>query len=122
MEATADLWPLPIIMSSINELILKRLDEKVELATIKAELSALGIPAHEHDALIDAAHVAQQQQADRDPWIRLLLGPAMLIIAGMAFYTEWQSRRIGPGSIIGLTTGALGLKLVWSLIKQWRRK
>ena len=87
-----------------EELVTKmaqQLRENVTGKEIRAAATAKGFSPEQIRTALDDAHALVQQQAEKDPTIRLFLGPAFLLIAFVAFYTEWASRSVGPGTFIG---------------------
>jgi uncharacterized membrane-anchored protein len=99
-----------------------QLKENVPLNTIREWAAMKGATPQQIDLALDEAHTIVQQESNKDPWIRLVLGPALLIIACVAFYTDWAGRSVGPATFIGLITLLIGGRLLWSLIKQWTRR
>lgn len=99
----------------------EQLRQNITLKEIREKAAAKGFTKEQIEAALDHAHTLVQQQADSDPLIRLFLGPGLLLIAFVAFYTDWAGRSVGPGTLIGLIALLIGGRLMWSLLKQWLR-
>lgn len=99
-----------------------QLQENIPLKTIKEWASVKGFTPEQINLALDEAHTIVQQRADKDPALRLILGPSLVILAFAAFYTDWSGRSVGVASFMGLIMFLIGGRLVWSLIKQWRNK
>ncbi len=95
-----------------------QIQQNITLREIREAAAAKGFSQEQIAASLDTAHTLVQQQAEKDPTIRLFLGPAMLLVAFTAFYTDWAGRSVGPGTLIGLIALWIGGRLMWSLIKQ----
>ncbi len=102
--------------------IISRLKAKEEIKYIKADAITKGFTSHQFEKAYEEAQLQSQIQADKDPTIRLFLGPALLIIAGVTFYTNYHGRFWGVSTVIGLAVLFYGLKMVLSLVKQWQSK
>ncbi len=100
--------------------ILARLQAKEEIKYIKADAISKGFTTDQFEKAYEEAQLQSQLQADKDPTIRLFLGPTLLIVAGVTFYTNIHGRFWGVSTVIGLVVLYYGLMMVWSLIKQWR--
>lgn len=111
-----------ISKAELAQQIAKKLKESVPLKMIREQASDKGFSKEEIDIAMSEAHDLIQQQADRDPVLRLILGPALLAIAFVCFYTDWAGRSVGIASFLGLIFFLIGGRLVWSLIKMWMRK
>ena len=96
-----------------------QLRKNITVNEIREAAAAKSFSPQQINSALDDAHTLVQQQADRDPTIRILLGPGLLLIAFVAFYSDWAGRSVGPGTVIGLIALLLGGRLVWSLLKQW---
>ena len=99
-----------------------QLKESVPLKEIRQSAMVKGYTVAQVEKALDEAHTLVQEDANRDPVLRLILGPALLIIAGVGFYTDWAGRSVGIGTILSILLLLLGGRLVMSLIKQWSRK
>ena len=104
------------------DFILLEQKEKVEIRYIRTHVLKLGFTADQFEKAMESAQLKKQQDAEKDPALRLLLGPTLVITAGFCFYTEWAGRSIGIASFLGLVTLFLGLRLLYSLVKQTRRR
>jgi hypothetical protein len=102
--------------------IAAQLHQNIPVQEIREAAAAKGFSPEQVRAALDDAHTLVQQQSDKDPTIRIVLGPALLIVAFVAFYADWVGRSVGPGTIIGVLALLIGGRLVWSLLKQWSRK
>ncbi|MEO7312692.1 MAG: hypothetical protein ABIX01_20065 [Chitinophagaceae bacterium] len=102
--------------------ILMRLQQKEEIRYIKADLLTKGITSQQFDTALDAARLKRQVANKRDPFIRLFLGPTLLIIAGITFYTNYYGHFWGVSTFIGLLALAGGLRLTISLMLQYLGK
>ena len=99
-----------------------QLKENVPLKEIRQSVLLKGYTIEQVETALDKAHTLVQENANRDPVLRLILGPALLIIAGFAFYTDWAGRSVGGGSVMGIVLLLIGGRLVYSLIKQWTKR
>ena len=99
-----------------------QLKENVPLKEIRQLALVKGCTLEQVETALDKAHTLVQEDANRDPVLRLILGPALLIVAGVSFYTDWAGRSVGGGSVIGIVFLLIGGRLVFSLIKQWTRR
>jgi hypothetical protein len=102
--------------------ILARLQAKEEIKYIKANALTKGFTGEQFEKAYEEAQLQSQLQADKDPTIRLFLGPTLLIVAGVTFYTNYHGRFWGVSTVIGLVVLYYGLMMVWSLVKQWQGK
>lgn len=102
--------------------ILARLQAKQEIKYIKADAISKGFTSEQFEQAYEEAQLQSQLQADKDPTIRLFLGPTLIIVAGVTFYTNFHGRFWGVSTVIGLVVLYYGLKMVWSLVKQWKVK
>ena len=102
--------------------ILARLQAKQEIKYIKADAIGRGFNSEQFEQAYEEAQLQSQLQADKDPTIRLFLGPTLVIVAGVTFYTNFHGRFWGVSTLIGLVVLYYGLKMVWSLVKQWKGK
>jgi len=102
--------------------IISRLNEKEEIKYIKADAIAKGFTAEQFEKAYEEAQLLRQKKSDKDPFIRLMLGPTLLTIAGVTFYTNYHGRFWGVSTIIGLVLLFFGLRMVMSLVKQWMNK
>lgn len=110
---------------TIEELAKKmaiQLKENVPLKEIRQSALVKGCTLEQVETALDQAHTLVQEDANRDPVLRLILGPALLIIAGVGFYTDWAGRSVGIGTILSVVMLLLGGRLVFSLAKQWLKK
>lgn len=99
-----------------------KLKENVPLKEIRQSALVKGYTLTQVETALDKAHTLVQEEANRDPVLRLILGPALLIIAGVGFYTDWAGRSVGIGTILSIVLLLIGGRLVFSLVKQWKRK
>jgi hypothetical protein len=102
--------------------IIDQLNQKVEIKYIKAHLLSTGINAKDFDAAYQTAQLTIQQKAANDPTIRLFLGAALLGIGGTIAYTNYLSRSFGISMVLGIPCLLYGIKLYYSLAKQWITK
>jgi|GEM_PF-7004175 len=108
--------------AELVDYILFQLAEKIEIKEIEQAAFAKGFTAGEFDRAMEAAQVKKQTTADKDIWSRITLGPALIIVGCIGFYTDWAGRSIGGGTVIGLIAIIPGIRLMVSLIKQWKGK
>ncbi|MES2774816.1 MAG: hypothetical protein V4722_11565 [Bacteroidota bacterium] len=108
--------------TDLVENIIARLKEKEEIKYIKADAISKGFTGEQFEKAYEDAQSKMQAKASRDPFIRLLLGPTLLIIAGVTFYTNYYGRFWGVSTFIGLLALLGGLRLTISLIRQWMGK
>ena len=102
--------------------IIARLALKEEIKYIKADAITNGFTAVQFEKAYEDAQVKIQSTANKDPFIRLFLGPTLLIISGVTFYTNYYGHFWGVSTFIGLVSLFFGLRMVVSLIQQWRKK
>lgn len=107
--------------AELVDYIILKYKEKINIKDITATAAEKGFTKAQIMKAFEEAHIQLQQQADRDPAIRLILGPALLIIAGICFYIEWGGRSIGIASFIGAICIYFGIRMIISLIKQWSK-
>jgi hypothetical protein len=88
----------------------------------KSQCLTKGFTGEQFEKAYEEAQLQSQLQADKDPTIRLFLGPTLLIVAGVTFYTNYHGRFWGVSTVIGLVVLYYGLMMVWSLVKQWQGK
>ena len=99
--------------------IIARLKEKEEIKYIKADALLNGFTGEQFEKAYDEAQLKLQTTANKDPFIRMFLGPALLIIAGVTFYTNYTGRFYGVSTVLGLLALYFGVKMAISLVKQW---
>ena len=99
-----------------------QLKENVPHKEIRQSALIKGYSLAQVNAALDQAHTLVQEEANRDPVLRLILGPALLIIAGFGFYTDWAGRSVGIGTILSIVLLLVGGRLVISLVRQWTKK
>lgn len=102
--------------------IMKRLGKKEEIKYIKTDAIKNGFTSDAFEKAYEEAQLQNQIMANRDPTIRLFLGPALLIIAGVTFYTNYNGRFWGISTAIALVALYYGLRMIVSLGKQRRGK
>jgi len=108
--------------TELTENIIARLKQKDEIKYIKADALSNGFTSEAFEKAYEEAQSKQQESANKDPFIRLFLGPALVIIAGVTFYTNYYGRFWGVSTFIGLVAMYFGLKMVLSLVLQWTKK
>ena len=109
--------------AELIDYIVLKYKQKIEVRYIKAEALAKGYTEAQIAKAFEEAHIKIQQKSDRDPAIRLILGPALVYIGGTIFYLQWAMRVISINfiAILGAICLFLGIKMIISLIKQWRK-
>ena len=108
--------------AELIDYIISQQAEKIEIKDIQKIALAKGFTVEQFNTAMEAAQLQKQQVADKDIWARITLGPALIIIGCIAFYTDWAGRSIGGASFIGLVTIIPGVRMMISLIKQWMGK
>jgi hypothetical protein len=109
-------------MDELAKAMATQLKENVPLKEIREKALSTGHTTEQINTALDKAHTLVQEDANRDPVLRLILGPALLIIAGVGFYTDWAGRSVGIGTVLSILLLLIGGRLVISLVKQWAKK